>query len=120
MVGLGTLFILLMAVAAFRLWRGRLASSRAVLWLLALAIPFPFIANTAGWMTAEFGRQPWLVYGVMRTVEGASPTVHAGTTLFTTLGFAGLYLVLGLLYLSLIAREVGHGPAYSAHRPVEG
>jgi cytochrome d ubiquinol oxidase subunit I len=56
----------------------------------------------------------------MRTVEGASPTVHAGTTLFTTLGFAGLYLVLGLLYLSLIAREVGHGPASAGHRPVEG
>jgi cytochrome d ubiquinol oxidase subunit I len=120
MVGLGTLFILLMAVAAFRLWRGRLASSQAILWLLMLAMPFPFIANTAGWMTAEFGRQPWLVYGVMRTVAGASPTVHSGTTLFTTLGFAGLYLVLGLLYLSLIAREVGHGPAHAGRRPVEG
>jgi cytochrome d ubiquinol oxidase subunit I len=75
-----------------------------------LAFPFPFIANTAGWMTAEFGRQPWLVYGLMRTAEGASPTVHSGAALFTTLGFAGLYFVLGVLFLWLVAREVEAGP----------
>lgn len=111
MVGLGTLFIAVMTVALLLLWRGRLASSRWMLWILALALPFPFIANTAGWMTAEFGRQPWLVYNLMRTIDGASPTVHGGTTLFTTLGFAGLYFVLGLLFLLLVMREVARGPA---------
>lgn len=110
MVGLGTLFIAAMAVAALLLWRGRLERSRFMLWILALAFPFPFIANTAGWLTAELGRQPWLVYGLLRTAEGGSPTVHGGSTLFTTLGFAGLYLVLGVLFLMLVAREVGHGP----------
>ena len=75
-----------------------------------LAFPFPFIANTAGWMTAELGRQPWLVYGLLRTADGGSPTVHGGTTLFTPLGFAGLYFVLGILFLLLVGREVGHGP----------
>ena len=114
MVGLGTLFIAVMAGAALLLWRGRLARARFMLWILALAFPFPFIANTAGWMTTELGRQPWLVYGLMRTAEGGSPTVHAGATLFTTLGFAGLYFVLGVLFLALVARDIGHGPARRA------
>ena len=82
--------------------------------MLVLAFPFPFIANTAGWLTAEFGRQPWLVYGLLRTADGGSPTVHGGATAFTLLGFAGLYLVLGLLFVLLVVREIGHGPAEAA------
>ena len=110
MVGLGTLFVGVMGLAALLLWRGRLARARWMLWTLALAFPFPFIANTAGWLTTELGRQPWLVYGLLRTADGGSPTVHAGATLFTTLGFAGLYFVLGALFLALVAREIQHGP----------
>jgi cytochrome d ubiquinol oxidase subunit I len=78
--------------------------------MLMLAFPFPYIANTAGWMTAELGRQPWLIYGLLRTVDGASPNVHGGQAVFTSLGFAGLYFVLGLTFLYLVGREVGHGP----------
>jgi cytochrome d ubiquinol oxidase subunit I len=121
MVGLGTLFIALMAVAALQLARGRLATSRWLLWMIGLAFPFPFIANTAGWLTAELGRQPWLVYGLLRTADGGSPTVHGGSTLFTTLGFAGLYLVLGILFVLLVLREISHlGPDAHArpHPPV--
>jgi cytochrome d ubiquinol oxidase subunit I len=110
MVGLGTLFIATMTVSLLLLWRSMLDRSAWMLWILTLAFPFPFIANTAGWMTAEFGRQPWLVYGLMRTSEGGSPSVHTGAVLFTTLGFAGLYFVLGLLFLAMVATEVGHGP----------
>jgi len=110
MAGLGTLFILLFGVAAIAEWRGGLERRRALLWTLMLAFPFPYIANTAGWMTTELGRQPWLVYGILRTADGASPTVHAGTALFTLVGFCGLYFVLGLLFLHLVAREVAHGP----------
>jgi cytochrome d ubiquinol oxidase subunit I len=91
-----------------------------MLWILALTFPFPFIANTAGWMTAELGRQPWLVYGLMRTADGGSPTVHAGATLFTTLGFAGLYFVLGVLFLALVAKEIGHGPRPLDSAPIHG
>ena len=58
MVGLGTIFIAIMVVAAFLLWRGKLFSARWMLWMLLLSLPFPYIANTAGWMTAELGRQP--------------------------------------------------------------
>ncbi len=110
MVGLGTLFIGLMGLAALFRWRGWLERSRWLLWALMLAFPFPYIANTAGWMTAELGRQPWLVYGLLRTIDGASPTVHAGDTAFTLIGFSGLYFVLGLTFLFLIGREVSHGP----------
>ena len=53
--------------------------------------PLPYIANTAGWMTAEIGRQPWLVYGLMRTADGYSTHVSAGNGLFTLLGFMGMY-----------------------------
>ena len=75
-----------------------------------LAFPLPYIANTVGWMTAELGRQPWLIYGLFRTAQGSSPTVHSGMVLFTLMGFCGLYLVLGLLFLFLIGREIAHGP----------
>jgi cytochrome d ubiquinol oxidase subunit I len=110
MAGLGTLFIGLMAVANLQRWRGRLESSRGLLWALMLAFPFPFIANTAGWMTAELGRQPWLVYGLFRTRDGISPVVSEGSTVFTLFGFCGLYFVLGVLYLALVMRDVRRGP----------
>lgn len=110
MAGLGTLMILTMAVAALLQWRGRLHRTRPWLWLLMLAFPAPYIATTAGWMVAEFGRQPWLIYGLYRTERGVSPQVHAGMTVFTTLGFAGVYLALGILFLLLVAREIAHGP----------
>jgi cytochrome bd ubiquinol oxidase subunit I len=110
MVGLGTIFIAIMVVAAFLLWRRRLFGARWMLWILMLAIPFPFIANTAGWFTAELGRQPWLAYGLFRTSEGVSPLVSSGSVLFTLIGFAGIYLIMGLLYIVLMVREVDHGP----------
>ena len=113
MVGLGTLFIALMGLSAILLRKARLMRQRWLLWVLMLAFPFPYIANTAGWMTAELGRQPWLIYGLMRTSEGSSHLVHSGQTVFTLLGFMGLYLVLGLLFLMLIGREVAHGPVPS-------
>ena len=76
-----------------------------------LSFPFPYIANTAGWITAEVGRQPWLVYGLMRTELGFSPTVSAGNGLFTLIGFMGLYMAMGILFLFLVWREVEHGPS---------
>jgi cytochrome d ubiquinol oxidase subunit I len=117
MVGLGTIFIAITVVATFLLWRRRLFESRWMLWILMLAIPFPFIANTAGWLTAELGRQPWLAYGLMRTSEGASPNVSSGNVLFTLIGFAGMYLIMGLLYILLMVREVAHGPEAESEEP---
>jgi cytochrome d ubiquinol oxidase subunit I len=112
MVGLGTILLAIAAVACLLLWRGRLFSSRAALWALMLAFPFTYIANIAGWTTAETARQPWVVYGLLRTRLGASPaeSVPSGTALFTLLGFAGLYVLLALLFVLLILRIVSHGP----------
>jgi len=118
MVGLGTVFIAIMLVSVFLLWRGKLFNARWMLWILLLSLPFPYIANTAGWMTAELGRQPWLVYGLMLTADGYSKTVSAGNGMFTLLGFMGMYTVLGILFLFLVRREIEHGPAaepVSAH-----
>jgi len=114
MAGLGTWFVLLMAVAVFLLWRGKLYKARWALWALLLSFPLPYIANTAGWMTAELGRQPWLIYGLMRTSEGYSNTVSASNGLFTLLGFMGLYTLLGLLFTVLIYREISNGPESTA------
>jgi cytochrome d ubiquinol oxidase subunit I len=110
MITLGTIFILLMAYASFQNWRGQLQSSTRLLWVLMLAFPFPYIANTLGWMTAELGRQPWLIYSLFHTRDGYSKVVSNGNTIFTLIGFTGLYFVLGLLFLFLVGREIGHGP----------
>jgi cytochrome bd ubiquinol oxidase subunit I len=110
MVGLGTIFIAVMLAAAFLLWRSKLYASRWMLWVLMICVPLPYIANTAGWMTAELGRQPWLIYGLMRTATGASPRVGAGNAWFTLLGFMGLYAVLSILFVFLVWREIEIGP----------
>ena len=99
-----------MIAAAFLLWRKKLYTARWILWLLLISFPLPYIANTAGWMTAEIGRQPWLIYGLMRTSEGFSSTVSAGNGLFTLIGFMGLYALLGLLFTVLVYREISLGP----------
>ncbi|MBO6935090.1 MAG: cytochrome ubiquinol oxidase subunit I [Deltaproteobacteria bacterium] len=110
MVGLGTLLMALFGLAAFSLFRRKLGESRRLLWLLMLALPFPFVANTAGWMTAELGRQPWLIHGLMRTADGFSENVSSGNAVFTLLGFMGLYALLTLLAFMSFLRIVRRGP----------
>ncbi len=110
MVGLGTIFIAIMLLGVFLLWRRHLFRSRWYLWILMLVLPFPYIANEAGWVVAEVGRQPWLVYGLLKTAQGTSANVAVGETVFTTLGFPGVYLMLGLLFLFLVGRVIHQGP----------
>jgi len=110
MVGLGTMFIAVMGLSALLLWRNKLFDAKWMLWIIMLAAPFPYIANTAGWMTAELGRQPWLVHGLLRTSEGYSKMVSAGNGWFTLLGFMGMYTVLSILFLFLVYREIATGP----------
>ncbi|HWE51007.1 MAG TPA: cytochrome ubiquinol oxidase subunit I [Bryobacteraceae bacterium] len=110
MAGLGTAFLALMAASAFLLWRNKLFTTRWILWALMLSFPFPYIANTAGWFTAEMGRQPWLVYGLLRTNDGYSKAILEGNTMFTLLGFLGLYTLLSVLFVLLMYRELDQGP----------
>jgi cytochrome d ubiquinol oxidase subunit I len=110
MVGLGTVMIALSLLAFLALRLKKLDTSKPLLWALLLAFPLPYIATTFGWMTAELGRQPWLVYGLLRTADGYSTRVSAGNTLFTLLGCLGLYALLSMLFLFLIQRELAKGP----------
>jgi len=110
MAGLGTIFVAVMWLSLLLLWRGRLYEARWMLWIVILCTPFPYIANTAGWMTAELGRQPWVVYGLLRTADGYSKNVGSGNALFTLLGFMGLYAVLAILFLFLVSRTIAQGP----------
>lgn len=110
MVGLGTIFIGILLLATIFLFLKKLHLKKWILWIIMLLMPFPYIANITGWYTAELGRQPWLVYNLLRVTDGASPTVSSGNTLFTLLGFIGLYLLLGLLFLILVGKIINKGP----------
>jgi cytochrome d ubiquinol oxidase subunit I len=110
MVGLGTIFIVLFVLSALALWRGTLFTSKVLLWALMLAMPFPYIANEAGWVVAEVGRQPWVAYGLLRTTAATSTNVSGGMTIFTLFGFMGLYLLVGALYALIVLRIVHQGP----------
>jgi cytochrome d ubiquinol oxidase subunit I len=111
MAGLGTYFVALMGLSGFLLWRGKLFKARWLLWPILLSFPLPYIANTAGWMTAEIGRQPWLVYGLIRTSEGYSTHIGVGTSLFTLLGFLGMYSVLSILWIVMVYKFIQTGPS---------
>jgi cytochrome d ubiquinol oxidase subunit I len=119
MVGLGTIFAAVLLVGALLWWRKKLCQSNWYLWIALLCFPLPFVANTAGWMTAEIGRQPWLIYGLLRTADGYSKTVSEGNGWFTLLGFMGLYTLLSILFVFLVTRVLAQGPAESAAGEVE-
>ena len=110
MAGLGTIFIAIMGLALLLMYRKKLYNYKPLLWGIMFLFPFPYIANLLGWYVAELGRQPYLVYGLLKTSEGISPTVSSGNTLFTLLGFMGLYFLLGLLFLMLVGKTINQGP----------
>ena len=107
MVGLGTLFILLTIYGWFK--RNRLLKSRNYLKVMLFAIPLPYIAVELGWVLAEVGRQPWIVYGLMRTSDAASP-IDVSQVLFSLIGFIVVYGLLGAIGFYLIATNAKKGP----------
>jgi cytochrome d ubiquinol oxidase subunit I len=111
MVALGMLFIALMAWSAWRLLRGRIWEDRRTLRLLVLAIPLPVVACQLGWVAAEVGRQPWIVYGLLRTGQAHSPTVTAGEIAASLALFGLVYAALGALWLTLMIRAARATPA---------
>ena len=110
MVALGMLFILLMMIAVYKLYKKKLWESKKLLKIFIWAIPFPVLACQLGWISAEVGRQPWIVYNVFRTNEAVSKTVNGGEVLFSIILFALIYIVLGSLYIFLLTKEIKHGP----------
>jgi len=110
MVVLCGLFIGLSWLVTFFLWRGTLHEQRWLLQILRWSWPLPLAACTLGWMAAEVGRQPWIVYGLLRTQDAVSKVVTAGEILFSILMFGVVYALLGALWLFLLYRKVQHGP----------
>ena len=110
MVGLGMLFILLSIIGVYLLYRGKLWDAGWFLKILPWAIPLPLLACQIGWFTAEVGRQPWIVYHLLKTRDAASITVSAGEILFSIILFSLVYIVLGCLYVYLLVRKIQHGP----------
>lgn len=110
MVVLGTYFVFIMGIATIKLWGRTLWTSRRVLTMLMYSIPLPLAACQLGWMTAEVGRQPWIVYKLLRTSEAYSFTLTAGEVWFSIILFTLIYILLGILYVYLLVREVKHGP----------
>jgi len=110
MVVLGLYFIAAMAWGTWLLRRGELWDSRRYLALLMISIPLPLAACQLGWMAAEVGRQPWIVYHLLRTSDAVSTIVPAGDVLVSIALFGVLYLLLGVLFVYLLVREIRHGP----------
>jgi cytochrome d ubiquinol oxidase subunit I len=110
MVVLGMYFIAAMAWGAWLLRRGALWDSRRYLALLMISIPLPLAACQLGWIAAEVGRQPWIVYHLLRTSDAVSTAVPAGDVAFSIGLFSILYLLVGVLYVYLLVREIRHGP----------
>jgi cytochrome d ubiquinol oxidase subunit I len=113
MVYLGTFFIVLTLYGAFLLKKGKLYDNKLFLKLAMWSIPLPFIANELGWITAEVGRQPWIVYRIMKTRDAISVTVPAEQILATIILFAAIYALLFVLWIYLLRREIAHGPEES-------
>jgi cytochrome bd ubiquinol oxidase subunit I len=101
----------LVTIAGVILWkRKKLAKSKWVLWAMVVSVIFPQIANETGWMTAEIGRQPWLVYGLLKTADGVSTNIHAPQVMMSIIMFIVIYILLFVLFLFLLDRKIKHGP----------
>jgi cytochrome d ubiquinol oxidase subunit I len=114
MVGLGMLFIGLTGLGVLELWRGKLYQSRWYLTLLLWAIPLPLVACELGWIVAEVGRQPWVVYRVLKTADAFSTNVSGAEILLSIIGFGLIYLAIGALYVFILVRKVRRGPVLQA------
>jgi cytochrome d ubiquinol oxidase subunit I len=110
MVGIGMSLIGLALLGTLFWWRGTLWETRWLLWLFVFAVLGPQAANQLGWFTAEVGRQPWIVYGLMRTADGISPTVTAAQILASIAMFTVIYLGLFILFVYLLDQKIRHGP----------
>jgi cytochrome d ubiquinol oxidase subunit I len=110
MVVLGLYFIAVTLSAYIQLCRKKLFETTWLLRLFVWSIPLPLVACQLGWMAAEVGRQPWIVYGLLRTSEAHSANVTAEEILFSIILFGLVYLLLGILYIYILVREVNHGP----------
>ena len=119
MISIGMFLIGLTLYASFLWWKGRLFEKRWLLKIFAWSVLLPQIANQVGWFTAEMGRQPWIVYGHLRTDEGFSQEVTANQILFSLILFLIVYAFLFLLFIYFVNKKIKHGPYEEAENPNE-
>lgn len=112
MVAIGMSLIGLSLLGTFLMWRGKLYDNQPVLWLFVFSVLLPQLANQLGWFTAEVGRQPWVVYGLMRTAHGTSPAVHGAHILASIVLFFTVYLMLSGLFVFLLDHKIKKGPVF--------
>ncbi len=110
MIVLGVIFIVLAAIGVIQGARNRLTESRRFLWLMVWVIPLPYIANQLGWVVAEVGRQPWIVYGVLKTANAGSPAVSLSQVWTSLAAFTLVYGLLGALDIYLLFKIARKGP----------
>jgi cytochrome d ubiquinol oxidase subunit I len=109
MVGAGMLMALLATLGLFLLVKRQLLNRRWLLWTFVGAIALPYIANTAGWLFTEMGRQPWLVFGVLKTADGVSPNVTPAMVLTSLIIFIALYGILAVVDVFLLSKFARKG-----------
>jgi len=110
MVAIGMLLIAIALVSTFFLWRRKLFETRWLLWVLTFSVLGPQLANQLGWLSAEVGRQPWIVYDLLRTSDGISPVVSVASVLTSLILFGLIYLLLFVLFVYLLNEKIQHGP----------
>ncbi|MFP4369393.1 MAG: cytochrome ubiquinol oxidase subunit I [Candidatus Kapaibacterium sp.] len=110
MVGIGMLLILISLIGIFYWWRGNLEKQKWFLMLLVPSVLLPQIANQLGWIVAEVGRQPWIVYNILRTKDALSKSVDAGQVGFSITIFSLIYILLFVLFLFLLDGKIKAGP----------
>lgn len=110
MISIGMILIALTVYASWLWWRGKLFDKRWLMLVFAWAVLLPQIGNQVGWFTAEMGRQPWVVYGLLRTSDGLSKNVQAQQVLFSLILFTLVYTILFILFLYLLNKKIKHGP----------
>ncbi|MGB3779074.1 MAG: cytochrome ubiquinol oxidase subunit I [Tunicatimonas sp.] len=122
MVAIGMFLIALTLISAYFWWKGTLFQQRWLLWIYAFAVLLPQLANQLGWYSAEVGRQPWVVYGLLRTSDALSEAVRAEHVLFSLILFTVVYTLLFALFLYLLNKKIKAGPHSSdmmEHRPLQ-
>jgi cytochrome bd ubiquinol oxidase subunit I len=110
MVGMGLIMMAISWIGLFLVWRSRLEGARWFLWAAFLSFPTGFIAVLCGWYTAEVGRQPWVVYGILRTEDAITPSLTGGQVLFSLIAYVIVYAVIYAFGLTYIYRVLKAGP----------
>jgi cytochrome d ubiquinol oxidase subunit I len=110
MVSIGMLLIVLTLLACYRWWKGKLFDSKWLMTIFVWSVLLPQVANQAGWFAAEMGRQPWVVYGLLRTSDALSKYVSAQQIIFSLVLFTLVYATLFVLFIYLLNKKIVHGP----------